>query len=124
MSDSTMKPNKPTPLVEARGLTRFFDVGRGRRVHAVDNVSLTVGEREIVGLVGESGSGKSTFGKTLLGLHDKTAGEVLFRGETLPAKYRSVDYQRLAGNMQMIFQDPYSSLNPRMMSSVTNRYLW
>lgn len=114
MSDSTMKPNKPTPLVEARGLTRFFDVGRGRRVHAVDNVSLTVGEREIVGLVGESGSGKSTFGKTLLGLHDKTAGEVLFRGETLPAKYRSVDYQRLAGNMQMIFQDPYSSLNPRM----------
>ena len=114
MSDSTMKPNKPAPLVEARGLTRFFDVGRGRRVHAVDNVSLTVGEREIVGLVGESGSGKSTFGKTLLGLHDKTAGEVLFRGETLPARYRSVDYQRLAGNMQMIFQDPYSSLNPRM----------
>ena len=93
---------------------RFFDVGRGRRVHAVDNVSLTVGEREVVGLVGESGSGKSTFGKTLLGLHDKTAGEVLFRGEKLPAKYRSVDYQRLAGNMQMIFQDPYSSLNPRM----------
>lgn len=114
MSDSIMKPNKPDSLVEARGLTRFFDVGRGKRVHAVDNVSLTVGEREIVGLVGESGSGKSTFGKTLLGLHDKTAGEVLFRGETLPAKYRSADYQRLAGNMQMIFQDPYSSLNPRM----------
>jgi oligopeptide/dipeptide ABC transporter ATP-binding protein len=101
-------------LVEVRGLTRYFDVGRGRRVHAVDNVSLSVAEREIVGLVGESGSGKSTFGKTLLGLHDKTAGEVLFRGEVLPTKYRAVDYQRLAGNMQMIFQDPYSSLNPRM----------
>ena len=102
------------PLVEAIGLTRYFDVGRGQRVHAVDDVTLSVGEREIVGLVGESGSGKSTFGKTLLGLHDKTAGEVRFRGETLPAAYRSADYQRLAGNMQMIFQDPYSSLNPRM----------
>ena len=102
------------PLVEVRGLTRYFDVGKGQRVHAVDGVSLSIDEREIVGLVGESGSGKSTFGKTLLGLHDKTAGEVLFRGETLPAKYRPADYQRLAGNMQMIFQDPYSSLNPRM----------
>ena len=109
-----MKTHRPTPLVEVRGLTRYFDVGRGRRVHAVDNVSLSVAEREIVGLVGESGSGKSTFGKTLLGLHDKTAGEVRFRGEVLPAKYRAADYQRLAGNMQMIFQDPYSSLNPRM----------
>ena len=109
-----MKTHRPTPLVEVRGLARYFDVGRGRRVHAVDNVSLSVAEREIVGLVGESGSGKSTFGKTLLGLHDKTAGEVRFRGEVLPAKYRAADYQRLAGNMQMIFQDPYSSLNPRM----------
>ena len=109
-----MKTHGPTPLVEVHGLTRYFDVGRGRRVHAVDNVSLSVAEREIVGLVGESGSGKSTFGKTLLGLHDKTAGEVRFRGEVLPAKYRAADYQRLAGNMQMIFQDPYSSLNPRM----------
>jgi oligopeptide/dipeptide ABC transporter ATP-binding protein len=114
VSDSLIKTNGPTPLVEVRGLTRYFYVGRGRRVHAVDNVSLSVAEREIVGLVGESGSGKSTFGKTLLGLHDKTAGEVLFRGEVLPAKYRAADYQRLAGNMQMIFQDPYSSLNPRM----------
>ncbi len=114
MSDSLIKTYGPTPLVEARGLTRYFDVGSGRRVHAVDNVSLSVAEREIVGLVGESGSGKSTFGKTLLGLHNKTAGEVLFKGEVLPAKYRAADYQRLAGNMQMIFQDPYSSLNPRM----------
>ena len=103
-----------TPLVETRELTKYFDMGRGQRVHAVDGVSLAIAEREIVGLVGESGSGKSTFGKTLLGLHDKTAGEVRFRGEALPTHYRAADYQRLAGNMQMIFQDPYSSLNPRM----------
>ena len=102
------------PLVETKALSKYFDMGRGQRVHAVDEVSLAVHEREIVGLVGESGSGKSTFGKTLLGLHDKSAGEVMFRGERLPMKYGSADYQRLASNMQMIFQDPYSSLNPRM----------
>ena len=101
-------------LIEARKLTRFFDLGGNQLVHAVDKVSLTIGAREIVGLVGESGSGKSTFGKTLLGLHDKTNGEVIFRGETLPQKYRPVDFQKLATKMQMIFQDPYSSLNPRM----------
>ena len=101
-------------LIEVRKLTRFFDLGGNQLVHAVDKVSLTIGEREIVGLVGESGSGKSTFGKTLLGLHDKTNGEVIFRGETLPQKYRPVDFQKLATKMQMIFQDPYSSLNPRM----------
>ena len=56
-------------LVEAVDLTRYFDLSRNQRVHAVENVSLSVGEREIVGLVGESGSGKTTFGKTLVGLH-------------------------------------------------------
>jgi oligopeptide/dipeptide ABC transporter ATP-binding protein len=103
-----------TDLVEIDGLTRYFEMGGGKRVHAVDGVSLTIAEKEIVGLVGESGSGKSTLGKTLLGLHDKTGGEVRYRGETLPQRYRPADFQRLARSMQMIFQDPYSSLNPRM----------
>lgn len=101
-------------LVETIELTRYFDIGRKQRVHAVDKVSLTIAEKEIVGLVGESGSGKSTFGKTVVGLHSKTSGEVRYRGETLPAHYRPADFQRLAAKMQMIFQDPYSSLNPRM----------
>ena len=102
------------PLVEASGVTKHFKIGAKRVVHAVDNVSLDIYPKEIVGLVGESGSGKSTFGKTLVGLHDKTAGEVFFKGEKLPQQYGPADFQRFASRMQMIFQDPYSSLNPRM----------
>jgi len=101
-------------LLEARHVTKHFVIGRKQVVHAVDDVSLDVHEREIVGLVGESGSGKSTFGKLLLGLHDKTYGEVFFKGEKLPRRYKSSDFQRYANHMQMIFQDPYSSLDPRM----------
>jgi oligopeptide/dipeptide ABC transporter ATP-binding protein len=101
-------------LVEAKRLTKHFAIGSKQTVHAVDGVSLAIAEKEIVGLVGESGSGKSTFGKTLLGLHAKTDGEALFRGERLPQAYTPADFRRHARHMQMIFQDPYSSLNPRM----------
>ena len=103
-----------TPLIDARGVTKHFRIARGQTVHAVDEVSLAIAEKEIVGLVGESGSGKSTFGKTLVGLHAKTAGEVYLEGERLPQHYGPADFQRYARRMQMIFQDPYSSLNPRM----------
>ena len=95
-----------TPLIEAESLTKHFDLGRRQTVHAVDDVSLHIDPREIVGLVGESGSGKSTFGKTLLGLLDKTSGQVKFQGETLPQSYGAGDFQRFAQTMQMIFQDP------------------
>ena len=103
-----------TALLETENLTKHFDLGGGRRVHAVDGLSLAIEEREIVGLVGESGSGKSTFGKTILGLHERTAGRASFQGEELSARYRQQDFRRYAPHMQMIFQDPYSSLNPRM----------
>jgi oligopeptide/dipeptide ABC transporter ATP-binding protein len=101
-------------LVHIEGVSKFFPIARGQVVHAVDAVTLSIAENEIVGLVGESGSGKSTLGKTLLGLHDKTAGTVTYRGEALPQRYTPADFQRHAKRMQMIFQDPYSSLNPRM----------
>lgn len=101
-------------LVQINNLVKHFELGKDQRVHAVDDVTLSIAEREIVGLVGESGSGKSTFGKALLGLHDKTSGSVTFRGETLPQAYSPADFQKYAQHMQMIFQDPYSSLNPRM----------
>ena len=103
-----------TALIDTRGVTKRFSLGRGQIVHAVDDMSLAIAEKEIVGLVGESGSGKSTFGKTLVGLHAKTAGEVYWEGERLPQRYRPADFERYARRMQMIFQDPYSSLNPRM----------
>ncbi len=103
-----------SPLIESMGLTKHFTLGKNQTVHALDGVSLSIAPREILGLVGESGSGKSTYGKTLIGLHDKTAGEVVFDGEKLPARYHPRDFQRHARRMQMIFQDPYSSLNPRM----------
>ena len=102
------------PLLHVQDLTKHFELSSGRTLHAVDGVSFTLAQEEILGLVGESGSGKSTLGKTLLGLLDKTAGTVRFEGETLPQRYRAQDHRRLATRMQMIFQDPYSSLNPRM----------
>ena len=103
-----------TPLVHIQNLVKYFDLGGNQRVHAVDDVSLSINPREIVGLVGESGSGKSTLGKTLLGLHDKTDGRVSYDGQMLPQRYQARDFRAMAPKMQMIFQDPYSSLNPRM----------
>ena len=102
------------PLIEARALRKHFRIGKQQLVHAVDDVSLAIAPNEVVGLVGESGSGKTTFGKALIGLHDKTAGEVRFQGKALPARYTSEDFRRQAHDIQIIFQDPYSSLNPRM----------
>ncbi len=101
-------------LIETRELKKHFNIGRGQTLHAVDGVSLTIAENEILGLVGESGSGKSTFGKALIGLHPRTAGEAFYNGEPLPARFSTEDHLHFSREMQMIFQDPYSSLNPRM----------
>ncbi|MGD1988532.1 MAG: ATP-binding cassette domain-containing protein, partial [Pseudomonadales bacterium] len=88
------------PLLHVQDLTKHFELGSGRTLHAVDGVSFTLAQEEILGLVGESGSGKSTLGKTLLGLLDKTAGTVRFEEETLPQRYRAQDHRRLATRMQ------------------------
>lgn len=105
---------EPRPLLQIEGLSRHFRLPGGEVVRAVDGVDLSLASGEVLGLVGESGSGKSTLGKTLLGLHDKTAGSVWFRGKALPQRYRRADFRRFAGAMQMVFQDPYSTLNPRL----------
>jgi ABC-type oligopeptide transport system ATPase subunit len=107
-----------TPLLDVRRLVKHFARKRGlfqkpSIVKAVDDVSFTIAEGEMFGLVGESGSGKSTTGRCILRLIEPTAGEVLFRGENVLAFSR--ERMRLARrDMQIVFQDPYSSLNPRM----------
>jgi oligopeptide/dipeptide ABC transporter ATP-binding protein len=101
-------------LVKTENLKKHFTIGRNQILHAVDGISIDIRENEILGLVGESGSGKSTFGKALIGLHQRTSGAAYFDGEALPARFSTKDHLHYSKQMQMIFQDPYSSLNPRM----------
>src|SRR5690606_1633045 len=101
-------------LLQVRGLSKQFRLPGGELMHAVRSIDLELRRGEVLGLVGESGSGKSTLGKLLLGLHPKTAGEVRFRGERLPQVYGKRDFRRYARSMQMVFQDPYTTLNPRL----------
>jgi len=106
------------PLVEVKDLKKYFHIkneGATETVSllkAVDGVSFDVFEGEILGIVGESGCGKSTLGKTVLNLYEPTAGEVLYRSRSVYAK-NTQELKEQTKNMQMIFQDPYSSLNPR-----------
>ena len=101
-----------TPLIEIKNLKRFFG-STARPVRAVDDVSFSIQSGETLGLVGESGSGKSTIGRTLLRLIDSTSGQVLYRGEDLGSASSS-RVRSLRSKLQMIFQDPYASLNPKM----------
>lgn len=102
------------PLVKIRDLKKYFNVGKDKTLFAVDGINLEIFQNEILGLVGESGCGKSTLGRTLAGLYEKTGGEVVYNGQTLPTEYSAKDFMNLSREIQMIFQDPYSSLNPRM----------
>jgi oligopeptide/dipeptide ABC transporter ATP-binding protein len=101
-------------LIDIKNLCTWFQISPKKTVHAVDNISLQIAEHQTLGLVGESGSGKTTLGKTLTGLLNKTSGEVWYRNKRLPQQYSSTDFKRYSNEIQMIFQDPYASLNPRM----------
>lgn len=100
-------------ILEVKNLSKHFNVGKDATLKAVDNISFSIKKGETLGLVGESGCGKTTCGRTIINLYDATEGEVLYKGVDvmkLPRKEKG-DFRR---NCQIIFQDPYASLNPRM----------
>ena len=99
-------------LLEVKHLKKYFKTGPGQ-LHAVDDVSFTLGRGRVLGVVGESGCGKSTLGRTILGLHDATDGTILYDGEDI-TRAKGRRRAALRRKMQIIFQDPFASLNPRM----------
>jgi peptide/nickel transport system ATP-binding protein len=103
------------PLIEARGLTRHFRIGgvlARKTLHAVDDASFYIGEREIVALVGESGSGKSTLARLLARVYKPTNGEILYRGRRLSEIQSRRDNLAYRSDVPMVFQDPFSALSP------------
>lgn len=109
----------PDPLLSVKGLVKHFPIKQGilfkrtvGQVQAVDGVSFDLYQGETLGLVGESGSGKSTVARTLLRLHEPTAGEAFYQGQDL-FELSNRDMRKARRDLQIIFQDPYASLNPR-----------
>lgn len=102
-------------LLEVVNLKKHFKTKKGM-LHAVDDVSFTINKGETLGLVGESGCGKSTTGRAILRLHEPTSGQVIYRGDDI-VKYNSHKMKDMRKKMQIVFQDPYSSLNPRLTVS-------
>ncbi|WP_064200879.1 ABC transporter ATP-binding protein [Brevibacillus brevis] len=100
-------------LLDVRDLKKYFSLGTGFDLKAVDGVSFTINRGETFGLVGESGCGKSTLGRTIIRLYDHTDGEVLFKGKNVH-QLRGKEAEQFNRDAQMIFQDPQASLNPRM----------
>ena len=101
------------PLIEVKNLKKYFQVGSGKTLHAVDDVSFSLEKGQTLGLVGESGCGKSTVGTVIMRLQDPTSGELLFEGKDIfKCKNRKENLQ-YCKEMQIVFQDPYSSLNPK-----------
>jgi len=107
--------NKNQPLIEVKNLKEYFNINMGllksKPLKAVDNVSFSINKGETLGLVGESGCGKTTVGRTLLHLYKPTGGEVWYNGKKIETAH---DIQEFRKKATMVFQDPYSSLNPRM----------
>ena len=106
-----MNKTEQTPLIEVNGLKKYFKKN-GKTLHAVDDINLTIQKGTTLGVVGESGCGKSTLGRTILRLLKPTEGQVLFEGHDI-TKASESQMRQYRQSMQIIFQDPYSSLNPR-----------
>jgi peptide/nickel transport system ATP-binding protein len=105
----------PDPLLRTEGLTKHFRIGGGLRrktLHAVDDVTIEIGSQQIVALAGESGSGKSTIARLLAGIYQPTAGEIYFAGRPLSRRKSRSDMLAYRSDVPMVFQDPFSSINP------------
>ena len=100
------------PVIEVKNLKKYFKVKNKGMLHAVDGVSFSVRPGETLGLVGESGCGKSTVGNVIMRLHQATDGQVLFKGTNILTS-RGKESMEFRKKIQIIFQDPYSSLNPK-----------
>ncbi len=98
-------------LLEVEGLKKYFQVGKGQTLKAVDDISFQIKKGQTLGLVGESGCGKTTVGRTLLRIYEPDAGKILFDGKDI-SRVSKKEAKELTRRMQMVFQDPYASLNP------------
>ncbi|PCF37443.1 ABC transporter ATP-binding protein [Staphylococcus delphini] len=106
--------NEKEVLVEVKNLKQYFNQGKRNEVRAIEDISFKIFKGETFGLVGESGSGKSTTGKAIIKLNDVTDGQVLYEGVNIQEIKKRKDLLRFNKKIQMIFQDPYASLNPRL----------
>jgi peptide/nickel transport system ATP-binding protein len=114
-ANGQLGPAEGAAILRTEGLTKHFRIGNTlsqRTLHAVDDVSLSVGERQIVALAGESGSGKSTIARLLAKLYRPTSGEIYFQGRPLSSIRSRRDVLRYRGEVPMVFQDPFASINP------------
>lgn len=101
-------------ILQVKGLKQFFNVGQSNEVQAVNDISFDVFKGETFGLVGESGCGKSTTGRAIIRLYDPTSGEIIFQDKEVHDIKGKKDMLSFRRDMQIIFQDPYASLNPKM----------
>ena len=105
--------NKDTKLLEVYGLKKYFEIGKQKTLKAVDDVSFYIRKGETLGVVGESGCGKTTCGRTCIALYEKTGGQVMYRGEDVHLM-KGEKRRKFTKQVQIIFQDPYASLDPKM----------
>lgn len=106
--------NNQTPILEVKNVSKHFSTGKDSILKAVDDISFTIYKGETFGLVGESGCGKTTMGRTIIRLYNPSSGEIYFNGTRIDGKLNKEETRKVTSKMQMIFQDPIASLNPRM----------